>query len=306
MKAQTYQQYGDPSVLELSEQPLPKVGPGEVLVRVRAAGINPVDWKVMSGGLDPVMNAQFPVVPGWDVAGVVVQKGFDTPGVSEGDEVIAYARKDWVHGGTFAQYVSVPVRALAPKPESMSWEQAGGLPLAGLTAYQVLTRLGLAEGKTVLIHAASGGVGSMGAQIAKAFGARVIGTASARNHDYVRGLGAEPVEYGDGLAERVRELAPNGVDIVADFVGGVLEDTLAVLAEGGRHGSIADPSVEEHGGHYMWVTPDSGQLTELARLADAGELTVRVDRTFPLEQLPEAFAASQEGHTVGKIVVTVD
>ncbi|RLZ03033.1 alcohol dehydrogenase [Kocuria tytonicola] len=306
MKAQTYQQYGDPSVLELTDQPLPKVGPGEVLVRVKAAGINPVDWKVMSGGLDPVMNAQFPVVPGWDVAGVVTQKGFDTPGVSEGDEVIAYARKDWVHGGTFAQYVSVPVRALAPKPEAMSWEEAGGLPLAGLTAYQVLTRLGLAEGKTVLIHAASGGVGSMGVQIAKAFGARVIGTASARNHDYVRELGAEPVEYGEGLAERVRELAPNGVDVVADFVGGVLEDTLAVLAEGGQHGSIADPSVAENGGHYLWVTPDSEQLTELARLADAGKLAVRVDRTFPLEQLPEAFAASQEGHAVGKIVLTVD
>ncbi|WP_207803871.1 NADP-dependent oxidoreductase [Kocuria tytonicola] len=306
MKAQTYQQYGDPSVLELTDQPLPKVGPGEVLVRVKAAGINPVDWKVMSGGLDPVMNAQFPVVPGWDVAGVVTQKGFDTPGVSEGDEVIAYARKDWVHGGTFAQYVSVPVRALAPKPEAMSWEEAGGLPLAGLTAYQVLTRLGLAEGKTVLIHAASGGVGSMGVQIAKAFGARVIGTASAKNHDYVRELGAEPVEYGEGLAERVRELAPNGVDVVADFVGGVLEDTLAVLAEGAQHGSIADPSVAENGGHYLWVTPDSEQLTELARLADAGKLAVRVDRTFPLEQLPEAFAASQEGHAVGKIVLTVD
>ena len=306
MKAQTYQQYGDPSVLELTDQPLPKVGPGEVLVRVKAAGINPVDWKVMSGGLDPVMNAQFPVVPGWDVAGVVTQKGFDTPGVSEGDEVIAYARKDWVHGGTFAQYVSVPVRALAPKPEAMSWEEAGGLPLAGLTAYQVLTRLGLAEGKTVLIHAASGGVGSMGVQIATAFGARVIGTASARNHDYVRELGAEPVEYGEGLVERLKDLAPNGVDIVADFVGGVVEDTVAVLADGGQHGSIADPDVEKHGGHYMWVDPSSQQLGELGDLVDAGKLSVRVDRTFPLEQLPEAFTANQEGHTVGKIVLTVD
>ena len=257
MKAQTYQQYGDTSVLELTDQPMPKVGPGEVLVQVKAAGINPVDWKVMSGGLDPMMNAQFPAIPGWDVAGVVVGKGFDTPGVSEGDEVIAYARKDWIHGGTFAQYVSVPVRTLAPKPAALSWEQAGGLPLAGLTAYQVLTRLGLAEGKTVLIHAASGGVGSMGVQIAKAFGARVIGTASAKNHDYVRELGAEPVEYGDGLVERVKELAPNGVDIVADFVGGVVEDTVAVLADGGQHGSIADPEVEKHGGHYMWVSPDA-------------------------------------------------
>ncbi len=306
MKAQTYQQYGDTSVLELTDQPMPKVGPGEVLVKVKAAGINPVDWKVMSGGLDPMMTVQFPAAPGWDVAGVVVGKGFDTPSVSEGDEVIAYARKDWIHGGTFAQYVSVPVRALAPKPKSLSWEQAGGLPLAGLTAYQVLTRLGLAEGKTVLIHAASGGVGSMGVQIAKAFGARVIGTASTKNHDYVRELGAEPVEYGDGLVERVKELAPNGVDIVVDFVGGVVKDSVAVLADGGQHASIADPEVEEHGGHYMWVSPDAEQLTELARLADDGKLTVRVDRTFPLAQLPDAFTASQEGHTVGKVVLTVD
>lgn len=306
MKAQTYQQYGDTSVLELTEQPLPKVGPGEVLVKVRAAGVNPVDWKVMAGGLDQMMHAEFPVVPGWDVAGVVVGQGPDTPGVSEGDEVIAYARKDWVHGGTFAQYVSVPVRALAPKPAALTWEQAAGLPLAGLTAYQVLTRLGLAEGKTVLVHAASGGVGSMGVQIARAFGARVIGTASAKNHDYVRELGAEPVAYGDGLAERVRELAPEGVDIVADFVGGVLDSTLAVLAEGGRHASIADPSVTQHGGQWMWVTPDSEQLAELARMADDGALSVRVDRTFPLERLPDAFTASQEGHTVGKIVLTVE
>lgn len=305
MKAQTYQQYGDNSVLELTDAPLPKVGPGEVLVRVKTAGVNPVDWKVMSGGLDEMMNAQFPVIPGWDVAGVVAGCGPDTPGISEGDEVIAYARKDWVHGGTFAQYVTVPVRALGPKPSSLDWEQAGGLPLAGLTALQVLTRLGLARGKTVLIHAASGGVGSMGVQIAAAAGARVIGTASAKNHDYVRSLGAEPVEYGDGLAERVRELAPEGVDIVADFVGGVVDSTLAVLAEGGRHASIADPEVEQHGGQWMWVTPDASHLRELANLADAGKITVRVDRTFPLEQLPDAFAASQEGRTVGKIVLTV-
>lgn len=305
MKAMTYERFGDSSELSLTEQPLPKVGPGEVLVKVHAAGVNPVDWKAMSGGLDPMIETQFPAIPGWDVAGTVAAKGVDSPGFEEGDEVIAYARKDWIHGGTFAEYVSVPLRALARKPHNLTWEQAAGLPLAGLTAYQVLTRSDLEEGSTVLIHGASGGVGSMGVQIAVAAGARVIGTASAKNHDYLRQLGAEPVEYGEGLIGRVRELAPDGVDIVADFVGGVLDVTLEVLAEGGTHASIADPEVEKQGGAWMWVVPDAEDLAELGELVERGRLTVRVDAVFPLDRLPQAFEKSQEGRTVGKIVLQV-
>ncbi|WP_193554685.1 NADP-dependent oxidoreductase [Rothia halotolerans] len=305
MKAMTYETFGDPSVLSLTDQPLPKVGPGEVLVKVHAAGVNPVDWKAMSGGLDSMIEAQFPAIPGWDVAGTVAAKGIDSPGVEEGDEVIAYARKDWIHGGTFAEYVSVPLRALAPKPQNLTWEQAAGLPLAGLTAYQVLTRSGLEEGKTVLIHGASGGVGSMGVQIAAAAGARVIGTASEKNHDYLRQLGAEPVEYGEGLAGRVRELAPDGVDIVADFVGGVLDTTLEVLAEDGVHASIADPEAEKNGGAWMWVVPSAEDLTRLGDLVERGKLSVKVDAVYPLDRLPAAFEKSQEGRTVGKIVLQV-
>ncbi|OAX51391.1 alcohol dehydrogenase [Rothia kristinae] len=311
MRAQTYSSFGDDAVLQLQERPLPEVGPGEVLVRVRTAGINPVDWKVMSGGLSSLMHTEFPVVPGWDVAGVVAATGIDTPGFSEGDEVIAYNRRDWIHHGTFAEYTTVPARALAPKPAALDWDQAGGLPLAGLTALQVLTRLGLSRdpqenrGTTVLIHGASGGVGSMGVQIAAAYGARVIGTASRSNHGWLRELGAEPVEYGEGLTQRVRDLAPAGVQIVADFVGGVVETTTAVLAEGGAHASIADPQVLEHGGQWLWVHPDAEGLAELGRLAEDGALTVRVADTFPLDRLPEAFAASREGHTAGKLVLRV-
>jgi NADPH:quinone reductase-like Zn-dependent oxidoreductase len=305
MKAMTYQTFGDPSVLALTDQPLPKVGPGEVLVKVHAAGVNPVDWKAMAGGLDPMIETQFPAIPGWDVAGTVAAKGIDSPGVEEGDEVIAYARKDWIHGGTFAEYVSVPLRALAPKPQNLTWEQAAGLPLAGLTAYQVLTRSGLEEGKTVLIHGASGGVGSMGVQIAAAAGARVIGTASERNHDYLRQLGAEPVEYGEGLAGRVRELAPEGADIVADFVGGVLDTTLEVLAEDGVHASIADAEAEKRGGSWMWVVPSAEDLKRLGDLVERGRLSVKVDAVYPLDRLPAAFEKSQEGRTVGKIVLQV-
>lgn len=305
MRAMTYERYGGNEVLTETRRPVPKVGPGEVLVRVRYASVNPVDWKIMAGGLDALMDVVYPVVPGWDVAGTVERVGIDTPEFSAGDEIIAYARKDYVHGGTFAEYVTVPVRALAPKPVSLSWKQAAGLPLAGLTAYQLLTRLGAGEGDTVLVHGAAGGVGSLGVQIARALGARVIGTASERNHDRLRTLGCEPVAYGDGLTERVRALAPDGVTVVADFVGGVLDVTLAVLAEGGRHASIADHTVLGAGGQWMWVRPAGVDLRALGALADAGQLTVTVAETFPLADLAAAFALNQAGHTAGKIVIEV-
>ncbi|GAA4883825.1 NADP-dependent oxidoreductase [Kitasatospora terrestris] len=305
MRAMAYPGYGGTEVLRETRLPLPKVAPGEVLVKVRCAAVNPVDWKIMAGGLDALMDAVFPVVPGWDVSGTIEQVGFDVPEFAVGDEVIAYARKDYVHGGTFAEYVSVPVRALAPKPAALDWAQAAGLPLAGLTAHQLLTRLGTGAGDTVLVHGAAGGVGSLGVQLARVRGARVIGTASPRNHERLRALGCEPVEYGDGLADRVRALAPDGVTVVADFVGGVLDSTLAVLADGGRHASIADHTVLGAGGQWMWVRPDGADLAELGRLADAGRLTVDVAATFPLADLPAAFALSQEGHTAGKIVITL-
>lgn len=305
MKAITYSSYGGPEVLTLSELEDPKVGPGEILVDVRAAGVNPVDWKVLSGGLDPLMTTIFPVIPGWDVAGVVTAVGLDVPEFSVGDEVMAYARKDWVQAGSFAEKMTVPVRAAARKPDSLSFAQAGALPLAGLTAYQSLHRLGLTAGQTVLVHGANGGVGSFAVQIAAAAGARVIGTASERSHERIRGLGAEPVTYGDGLEERVRAMAPGGADLVVDYVGGVLEQTLAVLAPGGRHASIADDSVGDAGGAYLWVRPDAGDLAALAELVEAGSLRVDVERTFDLADAADAFRASMEGHTSGKIVVTV-
>ncbi|MFD3802942.1 NADP-dependent oxidoreductase [Streptomyces sp. NPDC058619] len=305
MRAIAYETYGGTEVLAETRLPVPKVGPGEVLVRVKYAGVNPVDWKIMSGGLDALMNVVYPVVPGWDVAGTVERVGIDTPEYAEGDEVMAYARKDYVHGGTFAEFVTVPVRALAHKPASLGWAEAAGLPLAGLTAYQVLTRLGTGAGDTVLIHGAAGGVGSLGVQIARALGARVIGTASPRNHDRVRALGAEPVAYGDGLADRVRALAPEGATVVADFVGGVLSVTREVLHDDGRHASIADPTVTGSGGEWMWVRPVGTDLAELARLADAGKLEVTVAETFPLAETAAAFALSQDGHTAGKIVIEV-
>ncbi|RJU00301.1 NADP-dependent oxidoreductase [Arthrobacter frigidicola] len=305
MKAMTYSQYGSPDVLELTEQPMPKVGPGMVLVKVKAASVNPVDWKIIAGYLDPIMDVQFPAIPGWDVAGVVESVGIDAPHFQPGDEVVSYGRKDFVHGGSFAEYIALPERLVARKPQTLSWEEAAGLPLAGLTAYQVLTRLDVQPTDTVLIHGGAGGVGSLGIQIALAAGARVIATASEKNHDFLRSLGAEPVSYGEGLAERVRALAPGGVDVVADFVGGTLEATLAVLAPKGRHASIADDTVEQHGGTWMWVTPIGADLERLSHLVDERRLTVEVAGIFPLEDAAEALRSNMEGHTRGKIIVRI-
>jgi NADPH:quinone reductase-like Zn-dependent oxidoreductase len=305
MKAMTYDHYGEPDVLQLTEQPMPKVAPGEVLIRVRRAAVNPVDWKIMAGYLDPLMDVFFPVIPGWDVTGTVEAVGLDVPEFHVGDDVLAYTRKDYIKGGTFAEFVSVPVRSVARKAASLDWDQAAGIPLAGLTAYQLLTRLGTTEGDTVLIHAAAGGVGVQGVQIARSLGARVIGTASPGNHDFLRELGAEPVAYGDGLAERVQELAPDGVNVVADFVGGVLDTTRAVLRDDGRHASIVDGTVEEAGGHYIWVRPSGDDLQVLADMAVSGDLTIPIAERFPLEKAADALRLNQTGHVRGKIIIEV-
>lgn len=306
MKAIITNSYGGPEVLEYTDQPDPKVAPDSVLVRVKAAGVNPVDWKIVAGYLDALMHMHFPLIPGWDVSGVVEAVGVDATEYAVGDEVMGYVRKDEVQHGTFAELVSAPVRTLARKPASLNWQQAAGLPLAGLTAYQALKRVGTRQGETVLVHAAAGGVGSLAVQIAVAQGARVIGTASERNHEFLRSLGAEPVTYGDGLAGRVRELAPEGVDVAVDFVGGGAVDvSQEVLKDRTRVVSVADGEVKAKGGHMVWVRPDSADLTALGDLAEAGKLTVPVDATFPLSEAAEAFRRSMAGRTRGKIVLDV-
>jgi NADPH:quinone reductase-like Zn-dependent oxidoreductase len=308
MKAISYSRYGGPEVLAFGEVRDPKVGPDAVLVKVRAAAVNPVDWKAREGYLDGILAPVFPVVPGWDVSGVVVRPGAAVAEYDVGDEVIGYVREDFLSRGTFAEYVAAPVRTLTRKPRNLTWEEAAGLPLAGLTAYQVLRRLlEVKRGETVLVHAAAGGVGSLAVQLGTHLGARVIGTASERNHDFVRGLGGEPVTYGEGLAERVRGLAPEGVDAVFDTVGGdALKVSANLLAPEGRLVSIADNDVVTYGGRYYFVRPDPGDLLHLSELAEQGVVGVHVDETFPLERAADAHRRSQEGRTRGKIVVTVD
>ena len=310
MRAVTYHEYGGSEVLRVEDVEDPKLGPDGVLVEVRAASVNPVDWKLASGGMGTMLDVFFPVVPGWDVAGVVAAVGPAVQHLAPGDEVYGYVRKDAVHGGTYAEKVVAPVRTVAPKPSTLDFGEAAAVPLAGLTAYQALVhRLSVGEGQTVLIHAASGGVGSFAVQIARAHGARVIGTASEENHDYLRELGAEPVAYGDGLEDRVRELAPDGVDAVVDLVGGeALQQSPGLLAPGadGRLVSVIDPGVADLGGSYLFVSPDADDLSALARMADAGQLQVEVAARYPLAEAAQAWHESMSGHTRGKIVLTID
>lgn len=308
MKAIAIRQYGGPEVVEYTELPDPKIGPDSVLVRVRAAGVNPIDWKIRQGLLDGILDVHFPLIMGWDLAGIVQAVGGGVTEFRPGDEVIGYVRKDAVEHGTYAELVAAPVRTLARKPAALDWAQAGGLPLAGLTAYQALVKaLGVQSGETVLVHAAAGGVGVLAVQIARALGARVIGTASERNHAFLRSLGAEAVSYGDGLADRVRALARDGVDAALDLVGGdAVEVSAGLVKDPARSASVADYGVVAKGGRYVWARPDAADLAELARLADAGELTVPIASTFPLAQAASAQALNAEGRTRGKIVLLVD
>lgn len=301
----TYDQFGDDDVLRLRDVPVPKVGPSQVRVRVTRASINPVDWKLMSGGLDAMLETHFPVIAGWDVAGVVDEVGPDTPEFSPGERVAAYARKPTLEAGTFAEYVTVPVDFLARVPGEVSDEVAAALPLTGLTAKRSIEALDLRGGETVLLHGASGGVGFVAAQLARRAGARVIGSASAANADKLRRIGAEPVEYGEGLVEAVRALAPEGVDAAADFAGGVLDQSVELLKDPARQVSITDPSVAEHGGRWIWVRPDGAGLGELLGLVAAGELEIDIDRVLPLAGVAEGFALSRAGKAQGKIVIDV-
>ena len=307
MRAVVYEEFGGADVLRVEDRPEPHIGADAVVVKVAAASLNPVDYKIREGYLRGLMDVFFPAIPAWDVSGTVVKAGLDTPELQVGDEVLAYVRKDVVQDGTLAEYVAVPVRTAAKKPAGLSFEAAAALPLAGLTALQSIRRAGLTEGQTVLVHAAAGGVGSIAVQLAVHAGARVVGTASPGNHDYLRSLGAEPVAYGDGLVDAARAAAPDGFDVVLDYVGGqAIETAPALLRPGGTIASITDARArDELGGQYVWVRPDSADLAHLADLAARGVVKVEIAQTFPLEQAADAYRALETGHTRGKIIVRV-
>lgn len=308
MRAVVAEGYGGPDVLQVREVEDPRVGPDYVLLRVRAASVNPVDYKVVAGRLHERFPVLWPLIPGWDVAGEVVGVGPAVRHLEEGQPVFGYVRKDCLGTGSWAEQVAVHVRAVAPAPAGSEAVAASCLPLAGMTAWQTLVEdLEVGQGDTVLIHGATGGVGHLGTQVALARGARVIGTCSEANHDFLRDLGGQPVAYGEGLADRLRELAPEGVDAVADYAGGgSLAASDDLLRTPGRVVSILEPdAARERGGTYVFVRPDVAHLSALADLAEAGLLTPHVQSVYDLDDVADAVSEASGGKVRGKVVLRV-
>lgn len=304
--------FGGPEVLSVIDTPIGPVGRDEIRIRVRAAGTNPVDYKVYSGsmGRDP---AQLPMRLGYEAAGVVTEAADGATGpagpIRAGDEVIAFR----ITGG-YAADVVLPAASAVPKPAALSFEQAGGLMLAGATAVHAMTVTRAGAGDTVLVHGASGGVGQMAVQIAAGRGARVIGTASEGSHALLRELGAEPVTYGAGLTERVRKLAPGGIDAAIDTAGGdePLSTSLALVADRDRIVTIVpgreafDAGIKAIGGgpgSDPGTEIRSAARLELTRLAGEGKLRVLVAAAYPLDQVSAAHRELARRHTHGKIVL---
>jgi NADPH:quinone reductase-like Zn-dependent oxidoreductase len=300
MKAVQFTRFGGPEVLELVEVPDPQPGPGEVRVRVRATGVNPIDWKVRQG----MMGGELPQMTGREVAGVVDELGDGVGGVGVGDAVFGFAST-----GAGAAELAI-VSDYARVPRSLDFAAAAALPVAVETATRTLDLLAVGNGETLVINGAAGAVGTAAVQLARARGAHVIGTASERNHEYLRSLGAEATTYGDGLEQRVRDLAPAGVDAALDAAGGGALPALVELTGGtDRVVTIADfQGAEQMGVRFSGGMGESRAvhaLTDIDALIEAGQFTLPIAQTFPLERIAEAHAESETGHVRGKIVLVL-
>jgi NADPH:quinone reductase-like Zn-dependent oxidoreductase len=307
MRIVTQREFGGPEVLKVVEAPRPEPGPTEVLVRVRAAGVNPVDWKSRAHA---VFMGEPPYTLGWDVSGVVEEVGFGATGVRPGDEVLGMP---WFprEAAAYAEYVTAPSRHFVRKPAGLSHTEAAGLPLAGLTAWQALVDVAdVRPGQRVLVDAAAGGVGHLAVQIAKARGAYVLGTASAAKHDFLRSIGVdEPLDYRD------ENVTTSDVDVHVGLVGEKSDlRWLPAVKEGGLVISVPSgvaPSVhaeaEKRGVRTtpLLVEPDQIGLLALLELAEQGKLKVQVAQTFPLDEVAKAHELGETGRTTGKIVLTV-
>jgi NADPH:quinone reductase-like Zn-dependent oxidoreductase len=308
MKAVRIHQYGGPEVLVFDDAPRPVPGLGEVLIKVHAAGVNPVDWKIRAGYMKEFRPYTFPLILGWDLSGVVEAIGPGAGKFKVGDEV--YSRPDISRNGAYAEYIAVKESEAAFKPRLIDHIHAAAIPLACLTAWQaIFDTAGLSAGQKILIHAAAGGVGSFAVQLAKWKDAYVIGTASGRNQSFLRDMGVdEPIDY-----EKMRfEDLVHDVDVVFDTIGGDIQKrSWMVLKKGGILVSIAaSPKAEEaaRGGvrqAFIFMTPNGSELTEIAGLVDSGKLKPIVETVLPLADARRAHELSQTGHTRGKIVLRV-
>lgn len=305
MKAITFNRLGPPDVLQLTELPVPFAGPGTVRVRVQTAGVMPIDAKVRSGSVPYAQSHPYPIIPGNEFAGIIDEVG---DGVSEfvrGDEVIGFT----MFGG-YAEYVVVSSDQLVRKPAGMPWETAGGFTGNGQGAHMGLEAIRIQPGDTVLIHGAAGGLGTFAVQLALAWGAgRVIGTASEANHDHLQRLGAIPLGYGDGLAARVRALAPAGVDAALHAGGGddlALQASVDLVQDLSRIVAMV-PSVRSQtlGIRQLTGTRSKERLAELIRIYNEGKVDIHIRKVLPLDQAREAHREIESGHGRGKIVLSV-
>jgi NADPH:quinone reductase-like Zn-dependent oxidoreductase len=315
MKAVIIKEFGDRSKLQIADVPKPEPEEGEVLIRIKAAGVNPVDYKIREGGLKNRMPNELPVILGWDVSGVVEKNGYGASRFEPGEEVFAYGRRKIIKNGTYAEYICLPESFLAYKPKSMSFEEAAGVPLAGLTAFQALLQKGkLMANERALILGATGGVGSFAIQIAKAVGASVVAVASKKNIAYAVSLGADDfIDYSSGnLLGDIEQRFPDKFDLVFDCVGNkTLAEAYQYLKPGGRLVSIlgqVNPEEAEKNKvlfHYLFVEPNVRQLNQISRWIGDGKLRVHIDKVFNLNEVAKAHEQIETGHTKGKIVLTV-
>ncbi|RMB79418.1 NADP-dependent oxidoreductase [Streptomyces shenzhenensis] len=297
-----FAEYGTPDVLRVVDVPPLTAGPGQVRLAVHAAGVNPIDWKILNGFMRQVMPLGLPAGLGSDVAGVVDQVGEGVTAFRVGDEVLGASLTP-----SYAESALADPAALVAKPASVPWEVAATLAGSGITAWEVLNKLKLSAGETLLVHGAAGGVGTFAVQLAVARGARVIGTASERNHEQLRSFGAEPVTYGTGLVDRVRAISPQGVDAVLDASGrGEIPDSIE-LAGGPTHVlSLVAFDAASTGIQVHMAEPGAGgpeALRGILALIEAGRLQVPIAGTYPLDEVAAALAVSQSGHPGGKLVV---
>ena len=314
MRAIAEETFGGP--IALMDLPTPEIGADEVLIRIRAAGVNPFDWKVADGVLKDQMKHRFPLIPGFDAAGVIERVGADVTELAEGDEVYGYLFKPVIGGGTYAEYVGAPATIVARKPVTVGFAEAAALPTPGLAAMDLVDAVETREGESILVVGATGGVGSYATQLAARRGARVIATARRANEELVRELGAEETidHTTEDLVGAVRMAHPGGIEAVIDLVSDreALGRISTLLNEGGRlASSVYAADLEELtrrgiGATNVSMLPDARRLGELSRMVDAGELSVRLDRTFSLGKAPEALEERRTGHVRGKIVLLID
>ncbi|MDQ1744031.1 MAG: hypothetical protein QOE23_2370 [Pseudonocardiales bacterium] len=297
-----FRDYGGPDTQEFAEVDRPRPGPGEILVQVRAAGVNPVDHKVRSGMFKGFQSRQLPSEFGSEVAGVVAELGAGVEGFSLGDEVLGWPAPGH---GAFSEYTVVTGDSVVAKPAGIGFVEAAALPVAAATAYDGLTQLGLTGGQSLLITGIGGGVGVAAAQLARHAGVRVFGTASEAKRDLVESLGATLIPYGDGEAERLRQVLPDGVDAIFDLVGKpALAAVAGMVTDPARLISAASPDVARFGGAMIRRDRGTRVLAEVARLAAEGVLDPHVS-IVKFEQAPAAIAAVESGHPLGKVVLRI-